>query len=78
MSVEHAKMAEKSQKYFLENEKELRLKYGGQYVAIKDEEVVGHNKDHSKLVEDIDQEEDISVDEVFIKFVRQGERKVVR
>lgn len=78
MSLERAKMAERSQKYFLDNEKELRLKYGGQYVAIKGDEVVGSESDHAELIEDIEEDPELSLEEVFVKFVRQGERKVVR
>ena len=34
MTTEYARMAEESHRYFLENEKELRLEYPSKYIAI--------------------------------------------
>lgn len=78
MSVKNAKIADKSQKYFLQNEKELRLKYGGRYVAIYKDRVVASSEDNSDLMEEIQEETEFSPEEVFIKYVRSSDQKVVR
>lgn len=77
MTAEHAKMAEESHRYFLQNEKELRLKYPGRYVAIADNKVVESSESHKKLLNKL-QSTDYDTEEVFVKQVREKGEKVVR
>lgn len=77
MTSEYAKMAEKSHRYFLENEKELRLEYPGRYVAITDGEVIANADKHEDLLKEIESTK-YELKEVFIKHVREKGQKVVR
>lgn len=77
MTVEYARMAEQSHRYFLDNEKQLRLEYAGQYVAIAGEEVVASAPENEELIEKVESS-DYSMEEVFVKYVRDEGEKVVR
>lgn len=77
MKQKYAKKAQRSHRYFLDNEKQLRLEYTGQYVAIDGEEVVASSPNHSDLVAELDSR-GYELKEVFIKYVRDSKEKVVR
>ena len=60
---------EKNVNYFFNHSIELQNKYEDEYVAILNEEVVGHNKDLAKLLGDMRKKYKNSMDVMFIQYI---------
>lgn len=77
MSATQAKKAVMNHNFFQHNEKELRLDYPDHYIAIADEEVIAAETSHDELVDKIESKEQ-PMEDVLVKYVRTGSKKVIK
>lgn len=67
--VKRLREKESNLKWMSKNYDLLLSKHEGQYVAVKDDEIIAHNKDHKKLVSGLRKEYGLNFCTVAVKYI---------